>query len=151
MGGNWKKGGIHWKFSWLWGGIHWTYTGKYTKWGGYTENSGNPGDSANVTFLGWWVKTWPFKRRIVTSNQGIKRSRLESPGLGYSKKRCKVKMSKSELKKKKKNSKSCDWKYGQNDGEMCSFLTMVSWSSLYLDVSKNRGTPKWTIENGKPC
>ena len=26
------------------------------------------------------VKTWPFKGRIVTSNWGIKRSRLESPG-----------------------------------------------------------------------
>ena len=43
-----------------------------------------PGDSANVTCLGWWVTSGDLEkrrsRRIVTSNQRIKRSRIESPG-----------------------------------------------------------------------
>ena len=42
----------------------------------------SPGNSASLwPFLGWWVEnvTRP-QRRIVTSNKGLKRSRLESPG-----------------------------------------------------------------------
>ncbi len=55
------------------------YIGDYTTQLYKDYNKPLPGNSAGDLF--GMVKTWPFKWRIVTSNWGIKRSRIESPGI----------------------------------------------------------------------